>query len=330
LVTYKSFATKAYAHNEAEWQQIALAVFHFQAEHCAVYRDYLTYLGRNPASVRSIEQIPFLPIGLFKSHAVKSGAWEEEVVFTSSGTTGAITSRHAIPDRNFYLDHAQRLFEAEYGPLTGYHVLALLPSYLERRGSSLIAMADHFIRESKSDFSGFYLKNLDALDARIRALLSTHKRVLLLGVTFALLDLAERIDEPYGTGLIVMETGGMKGRRPEITRSELHAGLMAKFGVPAIHSEYGMTELLSQAYSHGAGVFKANPSLRVLIRDVTSPLELLGFGETGGVNVIDLANAHGCSFIETSDLGKLHENQTFEILGRMDNSDVRGCNLLVQ
>ncbi len=328
--TYKSFAGRTYALNEAEWQEIALAVFHFQAEHCAVYRTYLNYLGKEVTAVKSIRQIPFLPISFFKSHVVKSGSWREETVFTSSGTTGATTSQHAIPDQAFYLHHARQLFETEYGALSQYHVLALLPSYLERSGSSLIAMADYFIQKSESTYSGFYLNDLDNLIQRIISLAASGRKVLLLGVTFALLDLAERLRGPFRTPLIVMETGGMKGRRPEMTRSELHANLTDRLGVATIHSEYGMTELLSQAYSGGEGIFRSNQSLRVLTRDLTNPLELLGPGETGGINVIDLANVHSCSFIETADLGKTYENGTFEILGRIDNSDVRGCNLLVQ
>lgn len=330
MVTYKSFTGRTYANNDRDWQEIALEVFRFQANACAVYRDYLQYLGKKPADVQTIAEIPFLPISFFKTHLVQSGNWPEAEVFISSATTGTVTSRHALPDKTFYLRHALRLFEAEYGAISNYHVLALLPAYLERPGSSLIAMADFFIRESGSSESGFFLYNLGELTARIRKLLETNRRVLLLGVTFALLDLADQLSAPFDQRLMVMETGGMKGRRPEITRSELHGFLTERLGVPAIHSEYGMTELLSQAYSKGGGIFNTNASLRVFIRDITNPLELVPLGETGGVNVVDLANVHSCSFIETQDLGKLHRNGTFEILGRMDNSDVRGCNLLVK
>lgn len=330
MVTYKSFGGRTYAYNDTEWQEIALEIFRFQAAQCAVYRDYLTFLGKNPARVQTLWDIPFLPISFFKTHSIRSGNWVDAEVFSSSGTTGVVTSRHALPDKQFYLRHALRLFQAEYGALSNYHVLALLPAYLERPGSSLIAMADFFIRESESTESGFFLYDLKELATRIRRLILSDRKVLLLGVTFALLDLADQLKVPYNDQLIVMETGGMKGRRPEITRGELHRYLTEKLGVSAIHSEYGMTELLSQAYSKGSGVFHGNASLRVLVRDVTSPLEPVEFGETGAINVIDLANVHSCSFIETQDLGKLHENGTFEILGRMDNSDVRGCNLLVE
>lgn len=329
MATYKSFLGRTYAYNEREWQNIALEVFQFQAAECAVYNRYITTLGRTPASVRSIQDIPFLPISFFKYHPVRSGFWEEQEVFRSSGTTGSNTSRHALPDKVFYLTHALRLFEWAYGPISDYHVLALLPSYQERTGSSLIAMADYFIARSASPHSGFFLHNPDELIHRIRKLGEGEKKILLLGVTFALLDLAELVDQPFKAPLIVMETGGMKGRRPEITRTELHVFLTRKLGVSAIHSEYGMTELVSQAYSQGGGVFHANPSLRVMIRDITSPPELLDLGETGGVNIIDLANVHGCCFIETEDLGKVNKNGAFEILGRLDSGDVRGCNLLI-
>lgn len=329
MVTYKSFIGRTYPDNELEWQKIALEIFQFQAEACAVYRSFISQLGVDPKSVKSVGAIPFLPIAFFKNHQVKSGVWQEEVLFRSSGTTGAQTSSHVLPDKNVYVQHAAHLFENAYGAISGYHILALLPSYLERQGSSLIAMVDHLIARSGSPHSGFYLHNRDELIRQIQVLAQGNRKVLLLGVTFALMDLADQLDTPFHVPLMVMETGGMKGRRPEITRMELHEFLTRKIGVANIHSEYGMTELSSQAYSSGAGIFQTNPALRVLIRDITCPQDLVGFGVTGGVNVIDLANVHSCSFIETEDLGKLNENGTFEIVGRLDTSDTRGCNLLV-
>lgn len=310
----------------ADFEAIALDLFLAQARECTVYHQYLTYLGVDPRQVNTIQDIPFLPISLFKHHLVMTGRWTPEVIYTSSGTTGADASRHAVSSVSYYLRNARRTFELFYGPLTDFHVLCLLPSYLERTGSSLVAMANHFIMASESPRSGFYLNDLDALASMLESLRDGRK-VLLLGVTFALLDLAEQFELDL-SHCMVMETGGMKGRRPEITREELHTLLTRSFNVPVIHSEYGMTELLSQAYSAGAGVFKCPPTMRVLLREIDDPFSPEYRG-TGVIRVIDLANHHSCAFIESQDLGRIYENGDFEVLGRLDNSDLRGCNLLV-
>ncbi|NOT76781.1 MAG: acyl transferase [Cyclobacteriaceae bacterium] len=326
MQTFESFATDLYPENEDSFREIALKQFHFQAVNSEVYRNYLTYLGVSADKINSLAEIPFLPISFFKSHNVASGQWRPEVVFTSSGTTGQEVSRHSVPSLNFYLRHSQRLFETAFGPLDQFHVLCLLPSYLERTGSSLVAMANHFIQESKSPSSGFYLNDLEKLVRQLEEL-KGGKKVLLLGVSFALWDMAEQFDVDL-SHCIVMETGGMKGRRQEITRQELHGILCENMNIDKVYSEYGMTELLSQAYSMGNGVFECPPSMRVLLREINDPFSLENH-TAGLINVIDLANAHSCSFIETQDLGRLDQNGHFEVLGRMDNSDVRGCNLLV-
>lgn len=327
MQTFESFAGDLYPTNDAAFDEIALRLFRFQAEHNPVFRQYLTYIGVAPKDVRTLREVPFLPISLFKTHEVRTGDWRPEVIFTSSGTTGQAVSRHAIPSRHQYLRHSQQVFESFYGPLRDFHVLCLLPSYLERTGSSLVAMADHFIRESASDESGFFLHDLERLAGKLMRLKGS-KKVLLLGVTFALLDLAE--DFPMDLShCVVMETGGMKGRRPEITREELHEVLKRGFHLPAVHSEYGMTELLSQAYSPGEGVFRCPASMRVILKEVNDPFSAKNI-TSGLINVVDLANAHSCAFIETQDLGRYREGGHFEVLGRIDASDARGCNLLVE
>lgn len=326
METFESFKRELYPQNDEAFAEIALRLFRFQAKHCAVYREYLQFREVNADSVTGIEQIPFLPIQLFKTHSIRTGNWKEEQVFHSSGTTGQSLSSHAIPSLAFYEKHSQKIFEDTFGPLKGFHVLCLLPSYLERTGSSLVAMAAHFIRESGSDSSGFFLNDLDGLS---RTLESLHdgRKVLLLGVSFALLDLAERYDLNL-SHCMVMETGGMKGRRKELIREELHQVLRENLHAKTIYSEYGMTELLSQAYSAGQGIFACPPSLRVHIREINDPdtPEIKG---TGRINIIDLANFHSCAFIETQDLGRIAQSGHFEVIGRMDNSDIRGCNLLI-
>lgn len=258
---------------------------------------------------------------------VRTGSWEPELTFTSSGTTGQQVSRHGVPSKAFYLRHAQRLFESVYGSLRKYDVFCLLPSYLERTGSSLVAMAEHFIEQSASPRSGFFLRDLD----RLVRLLGAHqedRQVLLLGVSFALLDLAEAHELDLSR-CIVMETGGMKGQRPEITRAELHEILMKRFHVQRVHSEYGMTELMSQAYSQGGGLYKNPASMRVILRERNDPFSP-DLPESGVINIIDLANFRTCAFVETQDLGKGLQDGHFEVLGRIDASDARGCNLLVE
>ncbi|MGC3948712.1 MAG: acyl transferase [Chryseolinea sp.] len=303
-----------------------MRLFRFQAQYNPVYKAFVQNLRTDVASIATVEQIPFMPISFFKDHTIKTGEWISEVVFTSSGTTGAATSRHHVASLDFYLRNAKRTFEYFFGSLTNYHFLALLPSYLERQGSSLIAMMDYFISESQSGRSGFYLYDVDKL---MRDLKEIHdsRTVVLWGVSFALLDLAE--NHPGRLGAMLFETGGMKGRRRELTREELHQTLTRAFDVNIIHSEYGMTELLSQAYTRGGSRFNSPPWMRIIGRDITDPLTKGLLNETAGINVVDLANLHSVAFIETQDLGKVFDDGSFEILGRMDNSDVRGCNLLV-
>lgn len=328
---FKSFSGRLSNLKSEDFETLALQLFQFQSQANPIYRQYLEARKVNTQSVKSLDQIPFLPIRFFKDHKIVSGnATDYTDFFSSSGTTGMITSRHYIWSEPWYLSHAQQIFEAKYGDLNEFHVLALLPAYLERKGSSLVSMADHFIRESNSEQSGFYLYNQDELLEKIEKLATDNRKILLLGVTFALLDLAESekgFNSP--SNLIVMETGGMKGRRKEMIREEVHDILKPFFGVDAIHSEYGMTELMSQAYSKGQGKYTLPNSMRVMLRDVNDPLSISQRSQ-GGINVIDLANFHSCAFIETQDLGKYDENGMLEVLGRFDNSEVRGCNLLVQ
>ncbi len=314
--------------NEAQFLEHALQVFWFQAENCAVYKTYLSHLNINPQEIKTLEAIPFLPIEFFKTHAVISQNQNPEVTFTSSGTTGITTSRHLVTDVSWYQNSFRKGFESFYGDLKNFAFLALLPSYLEREGSSLIYMVDDLIVGTENSDSGFYLYNDKELYQKLVQLQQQKQPTILIGVTFALLDFIEkhRLNFPE---LILMETGGMKGRRKEMIREELHQTLCKGFGVPAIHSEYGMTELLSQAYSLGEGLFHCVPWMKVLIRDTNDPFTLISNGKTGGINVIDLANVNSCSFIATQDLGKIHPNNMFEVLGRFDFSDIRGCNLLL-
>jgi phenylacetate-coenzyme A ligase PaaK-like adenylate-forming protein len=327
---FKSFSSDLKHVRENNFDDVALALFNFQFLHNPVYRQYLQYLNVNVEQVRLIRDIPFLPISFFKTHKVVSGPEEDfRDFYSSSGTTGAITSRHFVWSEEFYLQHSQRVFEEKYGSLQNYHVLALLPAYLERKGSSLVTMADHFIKVSASPHSGFYLYDRVALLEKLEKLRSSPRKVLLLGVTFALLDFAESMGEfsPMDN-LIIMETGGMKGRRREMVREEVHEILTAYFKVDKIHSEYGMTELMSQAYSEGDGKYTLPNTMRVFLRDPNDPLELSPRSQ-GGINIIDLANFHSCAFIETKDLGRVDREGNLEVLGRFDNSDVRGCNLMV-
>ena len=311
--------------NASEFRLAALEVFHFQYHHNGLYRQFCELLGRE--KVEEPEDIPFLPIEFFKKGNVFSSEAPAEIIFSSSGTTGSQTSRHHVTDLEIYRQSFRKGFEMQYGNIEDFVVLALLPSYLEREGSSLVYMVQDFINRSKHPESGFYLDNLPELREKLVETDRSGKKILLIGVSFALLDLAES----YSFSLkntIVMETGGMKGRRKEMIRSELHNLLKKSFGIDTIHSEYGMTELLSQAYSVSNGIFECPPWMKILIRDPEDPLTLLPDGKTGGINVIDLANMNSCSFIATQDLGKITPKGV-EILGRFDNSDIRGCNLLV-
>jgi len=322
-------AKRIFSVSSEEFEPLALDIFRFQARECRVYSEFIYHLGVNPEKVARIEEVPFLPIEFFKTHQVTASEDPPEIIFTSSGTTGTSQSRHLVTQLSLYEQSFRKGFETFYGSIADYTVLALLPSYLEREGSSLIYMADAFIHESANNKSGYFLFNHDELYTTLMNLKDQKKRTLLIGVTYALLDFAETYKLNFPE-LIVMETGGMKGRRKEMTREELHEILCRGFGVSSIHSEYGMTELLSQAYSKENGRFQCPPWMKVLIRDINDPFFIMETGRSGGLNIIDLANVNSCSFIASQDLGKLHSDGYFEVLGRFDNSDIRGCNLLVQ
>lgn len=318
-----------YYSTDVEFNKLAMEVFQHQATHNIVYSHYLSNLQQNLNLIRHYNQIPFLPIEFFKTQQVVCDQVDaDSVCFSSSGTTGQITSKHFVNDISVYETSFQKGFEQFYGNPADYCILALLPNYLERTGSSLVYMFDKLIKESGHPQSGFYLNNLNDLAKTIKTLKESGQKTLLLGVTYALLDLAE-LEVELSENFIVMETGGMKGKRKELLKEELHAILKDKFKVSAIHSEYGMTELLSQAYSKKNGLFECPPWMKVLIRDVNDPFSYVKPKKSGGVNVIDLANINSCSFIETKDLGRYNENAHFEILGRFDNSDIRGCNLMI-
>jgi phenylacetate-coenzyme A ligase PaaK-like adenylate-forming protein len=314
--------------NDEEFNAATLQVFQHQAKNCKVYADFISGLGIDPATITNIQDIPFLPIQFFKAHSVLSSGDEVELTFTSSGTTGMITSSHYVTDVSWYEHSFRKAFQLFYDDIKDYTVLALLPAYLERQGSSLIYMAQDLITQSNNPDSGFYLYNHADLYAQLIKQQQANKPTLLLGVTFALLDFVEQYQINFPE-LIIMETGGMKGRRKEMIREELHNTLYKGFGVNAIHSEYGMTELLSQAYSKGAGIFNCPPWMRIITRDTNDPLSIVTNNKAGGINVIDLANINSCSFIATQDLGKIYSDGSFEILGRFDNADIRGCNLLI-
>ena len=303
-------------------------MFRFQYENNLVYREFCDFLKTDVQKVKSLQQIPFLPIQFFKSHEVVSNTNEIQETFTSSGTTGMITSQHLVTDVSLYEQSYRLAFSEFYGNIEDYAVLALLPSYLERSGSSLIYMVKDLIELSNNEHSGFYLCNYDELISKLTELDNSGQNVILIGVTYALLDLIEKQHFQL-KNTIIMETGGMKGHRKEMIREELHQILCTGFGVQSIHSEYGMTELLSQAYSLGNGIFECPSWMHILIRDTEDALSYVDYGKTGGINVIDLANINSCSFIATQDLGKKYSNNTFEVLGRFDHSDIRGCNLMV-
>ncbi len=328
-LTEKIFAIKT----GRDFEKTALEIFQLQHKHCIVYKQFCDVLKINPAEIKSVNDIPFLPVEFFKTHEVVTSGVVENLpskIFTSSGTTGTVQSKHYVSDVSVYEESFRKGFELFYGNIEDYCLLALLPSYLEREGSSLVYMVDDLNKRSKNHDSGFYLHNLNELTEKLKSLLAKGQKVILLGVTYALLDLAELLPVPLSGELIIMVTGGMKGKRKELLREELHQILCEKFGVNVIHSEYGMTELLSQAYSKGNGIFQCPPWMKVLVRDVNDPLKILEQGKSGGINVIDLANINSCSFIATQDLGILHNDNSFEVSGRFDNSDLRGCNLLVQ
>lgn len=315
--------------NEKEFLIIALEVFQFQYHYNSLYHDYCKALGKSPAIVKKITDIPFLPISFFKTHKVETTSFNAELIFKSSGTTGSAASHHYVKDAGLYIKNFSEGFKKFYGDVKGYCILGLLPSYLERGNSSLVYMVDHLIRESVHEESGFYLNEFEKLDASLKRLESAGQKTVLIGVTYALLDFGVRFPQQL-SNTIIMETGGMKGRGREMTRIELHDQLKKTFGVNHIHSEYGMTELLSQAYGKD-GKMATPPWMKILLRDETDPFSLYEpSGTTSGViNIIDLANLYSCSFIATEDAGQVNADESFEILGRMDNSDIRGCSLMV-
>lgn len=313
--------------NEAQFEHEALKAFRFQFENNKVYRSFCDLLYRHPSEIKTSREIPFLPIQFFKSHTILTEGKESSIIFSSSGTTGSITSKHHVADLKLYEDSFRHAFAKAYGDPKDYVILALLPSYLEREGSSLIYMVDDLIKSSKHPDSGFYLNNHKELAEKLKSLDQSGQKVLLIGVSFALLDLVEQFSFDL-KNTIIMETGGMKGRRKELIREELHHILCKGFGVATIHSEYGMTELLSQGYSKGNGIFTTPPWMKVYTRDTDDALTLLDGYKSGGLNIIDLANTYSCPFIATQDLGRVFKDGSFTVIGRFDNSDIRGCNLM--
>jgi len=314
----------------AAFLKSSLEALKYQYINNTVYRDFFKNLGKDPFSIKTLQEIPFLPVELFRNHKIVTGNDHVEMIFESSGTTGVTPGKHFVKDISLYEESFLNAFSLFYGDPEEFMIAALLPSYIERSSSSLIYMVNNLIKRSIYKESGFYKENIKDLIQVLSNARKENQKALLIGVSFALLDLAEQIS-PDLSGVIVMETGGMKGRRKELTRSELHAILKEKFNVSTIHSEYGMTELMSQAYSKGGGIFYCPPWMKVLIRDPQDPLTIYSEpGRTGGINIIDLANINSCSFISTGDLGRIHEDGGFEVLGRFDNSDIRGCNLLAE
>ncbi len=319
----ESFKSTLFKIDDHNFNDQALELFDFQYNQNPLYQNFCQSLGRNPKNVRHIDRIPFLPIDMFKNHVVKSGAWKPQKVFLSSGTTNNNRSQHHIRDLTWYQLVSRRAFELVYGKLSDYQIFTLLPSYEEQGASSLIYMVQHFIEQAEENSCFLKKSDLSALTE------SLHRKKLFIGVSYALLDAIQELGNK-DEHLILMETGGMKGRRKEMTRMELHQNLAKGYDVRNVHSEYGMTELLSQAYARSSGQFKFPAWCKVLIREINDPFSYLQPYQTGGINVIDMANIDTCSFIETSDLGKKINSELFEVLGRFDNSDVRGCNLLAE
>lgn len=311
-----------------DFEKKALEIFKFQFENNLVYRSFCDLLCKHPSEIKDLKDIPFLPIDFFKSHEIKISSKKTSKIFTSSGTTGSNLSKHYVTDLDLYEKSFINCFKVFYGDINDYTILGLLPSYLERNNSSLVYMVNKMIEQSKFPESRFYLDEIDKLKETILNLEKEKRKTILIGVSYALLDLVEyhKFNLKH---TIIMETGGMKGKRKELIKSELHKLLKNGFGVNNIHSEYGMTELLSQAYSKKNGLFSTPPWMKILIRDTEDPQSILPLAKTGGINIIDLANINSCPFIATMDLGKLHEDGQFEVLGRFDQSDIRGCNLMV-
>jgi hypothetical protein len=314
--------------SDREFNSLALDIFRYQAISNKTYHEYLGHLGVNPYIIGHIKEIPFLPIDFFKYHKIISGEENAGIIFESSGTTSGNKSRHYITDPQLYINSLTKCFRLFYGDPADYCILAPLPSYLERSESSLVFMVEHLIKLTSHSESGFYLHNMEELAEKLVQLERRKQKTILLGVSFALLDLAEKYPMLL-KNTIIIETGGMKGYQEEITREELHQTLKKAFSVKEIHSEYGMTELLSQAWSQKNGLFKTPPWMKIMIRDAYDPFSYVAEERSGGINVIDLANIHSCSFISTQDIGKLHSDGSFEVLGRFDVSDIRGCNLMV-
>ena len=311
-------------HTNSSFESVALKIFQYQAINNNVYKTYLKFLNVNPNNVKNLSQIPFLPIEFFKHQDVVCKSKNIDIVFTSSGTSGK-QSKHIVNDLSIYMKSFTSGFEHFYGNIMDYTILALLPSYMERSGSSLIYMCEKLVKYSQKKESGFYLNEHQELSNLLLELERQNRKTLLIGVSFALLDFVEKYPIKL-KNTIVMETGGMKGKREEMVREQLHSILCKHFNLPKIHSEYGMTELLSQAYSKGDGIFESPPWMNISCRDANDPLS--NNKKTGGINIIDLANVNSCSFIASQDLGKIHENDTFEVVGRFDASDIRGCNLM--
>jgi hypothetical protein len=312
-----------------DFNEVSLSIFNLQYEYNAIYRSFIDFLKINREEISSWKDIPFLPIQFFKKYEVKTGDWQAEMIFTSSGTTGQITSQHFVKNVDFYVKNTLIGYEKFYGDIENYCVLALLPSYLERSGSSLVVMAHDFIKRSKYAESGFFLDDYEKLITQLIDNQRNKIPTLLLGVTFALLDLADLYEVDL-SNIIIMETGGMKGRRKEITRNEFHSILIKKFNIQTVHSEYGMTELCSQGYSKGNGIFYPCDTLKIITKEINDPFANQVFGKNGVVNIVDLANLDSCAFIATEDVGVMYEDESFEIKGRLDASEMRGCNLMME
>lgn len=314
--------------SEAAFEKAVFHTFRYQYEYCDVYRSYCDLINRNPSSVNSLKTLPYLPISLFKSRSVITGSASPQTVFRSSGTTASTPAKHFVSDLKLYEWSFRKAFANDYGSIEDFVVLALLPSYLERQDASLVYMVSDMIAQSRKKESGFYLNEWDALSEQLQRLEAKGQKTLLIGVSFALLDFGSRYPQQL-FHTTVMETGGMKGRKKELVRSELHRELKRIFGTSNIHSEYGMTEMLSQAYAQKEGLFSAPPWMHVSIRDTTDPFQNIPLGQSGGINIIDLANQNSCAFLATQDLGKKHGTNRFEVLGRFDTAEIRGCNLMV-
>ena len=328
MLDINSLHQRIFSVDSSTFDELSLEIFQLQYHQNVLYRTFVNSLGKRPEDISEVNDIPFLPIEFFKTQNVKTGEWNTEIVFESSGTSQASTSKHYVFSEEFYLRNSLHGFERLYGNITDFTILALLPSYLERGNSGLVSMVNHFIDKTNNPDSGFFLNEFDDLNNQLLSLKERGEKVILWGVTFALLDFAAayQIDFPE---LIIMETGGMKGRREEMIRSDVHDVLKRSFQVQGIHSEYGMTELFSQGYSLGEGLFTPADTMKVIARDLNDPLDYPYHGKNGGLNIIDLANVNTCSFIETKDMGIVHDDGAFEVRGRIDNSEIRGCNLMV-